>query len=109
MNSSKPVDQSQEPKPEGEGNGEGEGDEAKLEEEIKVVEAPKEYKNVPYTEKDFEKRVPSAEYQRIKEIEDLVLQFKKENIKTYVIAAGITYGNGETETVFSTRFKSAWL
>lgn len=55
MNSSKPVDQSQEPKPEGEGNEEGEGDEAKLEEEIKVVEAPKEYKNVPYTEKDFEK------------------------------------------------------
>ena len=70
---------------------------------------PKEYWNVPYSEKDFEKWVPPQEYQRIKEIEDIVLQFKKENIKVYVIAAGITYGNGETETVFSTRFKSAWL
>jgi hypothetical protein len=44
--------------------------------------------------------VPSSEYERIKEIEDLVLSFKKENVKVYVIASGITYGNGETETVF---------
>ena len=69
----------------------------------------KEYRNVPYTERDFEQRVPPQEYQRIKEIEDLVLSFKKENIKTYVVSSGITYGNGESETVFNTRFKSAWL
>ena len=34
---------------------------------------------------------------------------KKENLKCYVVASGVTYGNGETETVFNTRFKSAWL
>lgn len=62
-----------------------------------------------YTEKDFEQRVPPPEYERVKEIEDLVLSFKKENLKVYVVASGITYGNGETETVFSKRFKSAWL
>jgi adenylate kinase len=88
---------------------EGEGEEDEEDNEPKVVVPPKEYKNVPYTEKDFEKRVPPPEYQRIKEIEDLVLKFKKENIKIYIISAGITYGNGETDSVFSTRFKSAWL
>lgn len=106
---SKLGDQSMTEKAEGEGQEEGEGDEDKLKEESKIIEPVKEYKNVPYTEKDFEKRVPPSEYERIKEIEDIVLQFKKENIKVYVVAAGITYGNGETETVFSTRFKSAWL
>lgn len=53
------------------------------------------------------KRVPPKEYQRIKEVEDLVLGFKKENVKTYVIAAGVLYGYGET--VFQNHFKSAWL
>ncbi len=62
-----------------------------------------------YTERDYEQRIPSSEFERIKEIEDLVLSFKKENLKIYVVASGITYGNGETETVFSKRFKSAWL
>ena len=83
----------------------------KLDLEIEEIKAEpvKEYWNVPYTERDFEQWIPSSEFERIKEIEDLVLSFKRENLKIYVIASGITYGNGETETVFSKRFKSAWL
>jgi hypothetical protein len=34
-------------------------------------------------------RVCSAEYEEIKRIEDEILEFKKENVKTYVIASGI--------------------
>ncbi len=93
---------------EGEGQEEGEGEEEEEEQEPEPPK-PKEYKNVPYMEKDFEKRMPPKEYERIKDIEDRVLQFKKENVKTYVVAAGIPYGCGETETVFCTRFKSGWL
>jgi adenylate kinase len=34
-------------------------------------------------------RIPSAEYEEIKRIEDEILEFKKENVKTYVLASGI--------------------
>ena len=52
-------------------------------------------------------RVPSAEYEEIKRIEDEILSFKKENVKTYVIASGIQYGKGEC--IFNSHFKKAWL
>jgi len=97
-------------KPIGEGDeGEHKEGEDEIPKEDTFVEPPKEYRNVPYTEKDYELRIPSSEYERIKEIEDEVLKFKKENLKVYVIGSGITYGNGETETVFGKWFKSAWL
>lgn len=52
-------------------------------------------------------RDPIEEYQIIKQIETEVLDFKKENVKTYVISAGILYGNGEA--IFNSHFKKAWL
>lgn len=52
-------------------------------------------------------RDPIEEYRLIKEIEDEVLSFKKENVKTYVISAGILYGKGEA--IFNNHFQKAWL
>ena len=52
-------------------------------------------------------RDPVAEYQVIKEIEDEVLQFKREGVKTYVISAGILYGKGEA--IFNSHIQKAWL
>jgi adenylate kinase len=69
----------------------------KKKEEV-VVEKPKtrkKFKHIPFTEKDFAMRNPIEEYSIIKEVEDEVLNFKKENVKTYVISAGILYGKGE--------------
>ena len=64
---------------------------------------------MPYTELDYQKRSPIAEYQIIKDIEDEVLNFKNEtgNVKTYVISAGILYGKGEA--IFNQHIKKAWL
>lgn len=52
-------------------------------------------------------RLPSAEYEEIKRIEDEILEFKKENVKTFVLASGIMYGMGES--IFESHFKKAWL
>ena len=79
---------------------EGEGEEGE-EKEVEVVEeAPKpkirrRFKHLPFTEKDYAMRDPIEEYKIIKEVEDEVLNFKKENVKTYVVSAGILYGKGE--------------
>lgn len=105
-------DKSEKSKKEGEEEDEGEQGEGEEEEKAPSkppTPPPKEYRNLPYTEADFEKRVPPKEFERIKEIEDIVLKFKKENLKTYVVAGGVLYGNGETDSVFNSRFKSAWL
>jgi len=37
----------------------------------------------------------------------MVLNFKKEGVKTYVISAGVLYGKGEE--IFLNHFKQAWL
>ena len=37
----------------------------------------------------------------------MVLNFKKEGVKTYVISAGVLYGIGET--ILNSHFKQAWL
>jgi len=55
----------------------------------------RKFKHQAFTEKDYQMRDPIEEYRIIKEIEDEVLNFKKENVRTYVISAGILYGKGE--------------
>ena len=67
----------------------------------------KRFKYLPFTEQDYALRNPIEEYQIIKEIEDEVLNFKKENVKTYVISAGILYGKGEA--IFNSHIQKAWL
>ena len=66
----------------------------------------KRYLHHPFTESDYLKRKASSEYARIKEVEDRVLQFKKENVKTFVISAGVLYGAGEA--IFNHHFERAW-
>jgi adenylate kinase len=61
----------------------------------------------PFTETDYTKRASSQEMQKIKDVEDMVLNFKKEGVKTYVISAGVLYGQGEA--IFNSHFKKAWL
>lgn len=75
--------------------------------EIPVKKVKPKYVHHPFTEKDYQMRAASEEMQRIKEIEDAVLNFKKEGVKTYVISCGVLYGQGEE--VFNTHFKKAWL
>ena len=60
-----------------------------------------------FTEADFAMRKSSAEYAAVREAEDLVLNFKRENVKTYVIASGVLYGKGEA--ILNDHFKKAWL
>ncbi len=62
---------------------------------------------VAWEERDFPERVPVAGYERMKELEDIVLNFKKENVKVFVVCCGVLYGLGET--VFYEHMKSAWL
>jgi adenylate kinase len=93
---------------EGEAHAEGEGEPAH--DDVPPEEPPHvEYRNVPYTEAEYVMRTPPEEYEKIKEIEDRILELHKPGLKTYVIGSGIIYGNGETETVFNDKFKSAWL
>ena len=66
----------------------------------------KRFLHHPFEEKDFAKRAASREYAKIKEVEDRVLNFKKENVKTYVISAGVLYGLGEA--IFNHHFERAW-
>ena len=77
-----------------------------------VEEAPKpkvrrRFKHLPFTEKDYAMREPIDEYKIIKEVEDEVLNFKKEGVKTYVVSAGILYGKGEA--IFNSHIQKAWL
>jgi adenylate kinase len=60
-----------------------------------------------FTEADYQMREASEEYACIREAEEAVLNFKKENVKVYVIAAGLLYGNGEA--ILNSHFKKAWL
>jgi len=52
-------------------------------------------------------RQSSEEYASVREAEELVLNFKRDNVKTYVIAAGVLYGKGEA--ILNSHFKKAWL
>ena len=102
------------------GENEGEGadgeenqvndEEEKGEEPEPVVEVkrPKRKKFIhhPFIEGDYQKRKASAEYAKIKEVEDRVLNFKKEGVRTFVISAGVLYGLGEA--IFNHHFERAW-
>ena len=86
------------------------GEEKPPKEEPVEVEKPKmrkKFKHLPFAEKDFAMRDPIEEYKIIKQVEDEVLNFKKENVKTYVISAGILYGKGEA--IFNSHIQKAWL
>jgi adenylate kinase len=61
----------------------------------------------PFTEADYLTREASEEMKRIKDIEDAVLNFKRDGVKTFVISCGVLYGQGEE--VFNSHFKQAWL
>ena len=63
--------------------------------------------HLAFNESDYEMRRSSEEYACIREAEEMVLSFKKENVKCYVIAAGLLYGNGEA--ILNSHFKKAWL
>jgi len=52
---------------------------------------------------DYKDRQCSEVYASIKAAEDMVLNFKKEGVKTYVISAGVLYGKGEE--IFMSHFK----
>jgi adenylate kinase len=95
--------------PQGEGEeAEGEGKEGEGENEKEELPPP-EFRNEPYTEIEYSMRNPPEEYEKIKELEDKILELNKQGLRTYVVWSGIIYGSGETETVFNDKFKSAWL
>jgi hypothetical protein len=76
-------------------------------EEVMPKKVRKKFTHLPFTEQDYALRDPCEEYRIIKEIEDEVLNFKKEGVKTYVISAGILYGKGEA--IFNQHIQKAWL
>ena len=59
--------------------------------------------HLPFTEADYKDRQASDEYACIREAEEMVLNFKKEGVKTYVLAAGLLYGKGEA--ILNSHFK----
>lgn len=67
----------------------------------------KKFLHTAFTEADYAMRQCSEEYAKVKEAEDLVLNFKKDNVKTYVLSAGVLYGKGEA--ILNSHFKRAWL
>lgn len=57
---------------------------------------------------ELERRIPSKRYEKWKTIETLVMSLNsKDNLTTYVVAAGAMYGHGEGP--FYPAFKAAWL
>uniref|UniRef100_A0A0G4FVB2 Adenylate kinase 7 n=1 Tax=Chromera velia CCMP2878 TaxID=1169474 RepID=A0A0G4FVB2_9ALVE len=67
-----------------------------------------ELRPVAFTDDDFEKRQPAPKYIAWKTLETLALSLTSvENVRPFVICAGILYGNGEG--TFQNVFKAAWL
>lgn len=81
-------------------------DAAKPQEKKVFKRSTKRMLHQAFTELDYEQRRCSEEYASIREAEDLVLNFKKEGVKTYVIAAGVLYGMGES--ILNSHFEKAW-
>lgn len=75
--------------------------------ETKQDKLRKKMLHLPFEETDYQMRQASPEYACIREAEELVLNFKKDNVKTYVIASGLLYGKGEA--ILNSHFKQAWL
>jgi hypothetical protein len=73
------------------------GDPIEAQEEPVAVQQPakrikSKFLHHPFTEADYLKRQASKEMRKIKEIEDEVLNLKREGVKTFVISAGVLYG-----------------
>jgi len=49
-----------------------------------------------YSEEEFSSRIPIEAFEKIKEFEDKLLSMHFENLKIYVVCAGIPYGGAET-------------
>lgn len=49
-----------------------------------------------YSEEEYGMRVPIEAYQKIKDFEDKLLTMNFENLKIYIVCAGIPYGGAET-------------
>lgn len=64
-------------------------------------------KSKPLSEAEYKKRSQSATYKDLKQLETAVLSSNKENIRAFVLAPGILYGNGEES--FAELFKEGWL
>lgn len=62
---------------------------------------------MPWTENDYKDRKYAPEVDFLFEAEEQVLNFQKENVKCYIIAAGALYGI--EEQLFREHFKCAWL
>jgi len=65
---------------------------------------------MPFTEEDYRKRKAHPNFKSHLSCEKLVIKLGKTNkskLMTYVVASGITYGEGEK--IFHFLFKSAWL
>ena len=92
---------------EGEDDGEEDSSIGSFKEDAPKSKLRRKYKHLPFSETDYAMRDPIEEYRIIKEIEDEVLNFKKENVRTYVISAGILYGKGEA--IFNSHIQKAWL
>ena len=86
-----PNEEGEEPKPEGEEGLVAEN--AEVQEEEEEEEIPVEY--VPFKEADYLNRQPHEKYERLKRLEDAFLNLNIENVRTFVICAGVLYGKGE--------------
>jgi adenylate kinase len=62
---------------------------------------------MPWTENDYKSRKYAPEVEFLYEAEEEVLNFQKENVKCYVVAAGVIYGI--EEQLLREHFKCAWL
>lgn len=50
---------------------------------------------LPFKEEDFQLRSPKEKYLELKRLEDMLLDLKIDNLKVYVVCAGILFGAGE--------------
>ncbi len=62
-------------------------------EEVEEEEEPVEY--LPFKESDYLTRAAKEKYEKWKKLEDDFLNLNIENVKTFVICAGVLYGKGE--------------
>ena len=94
---------------EGEEVDDGAGEEPDTEQEGKDDGGEGKKTYVRFTDKDYTLRRPSPTYEEIKSIETLCLAAGKarESLKSYVLCAGVLYGNGEI--VFKEYFEQARL
>jgi nucleoside-diphosphate-sugar epimerase len=67
--------------------------------------------STPYSDSQFDRRVPLPRYQQLKFIEMNALALSKcnTNIRVHIICSGFLYGNGEQNDIFYEFFRSAWV